>query len=160
MTTLKSFLTAFSLLVAPMISRADEPAHPLIVAHRGSAGGSVAVNTALGVKAAVLQGARMIEIDVTASRDGEFYCFHDGCEAELLGFESNLQTLPASDIDKASYLWVDRPGRPARVERLLPMLRSFRNSDVLFNVDRSWWRWRSQSLAYRQNSFWSRDFSK
>ena len=45
------------------------------------------------------------------------------------------------DSDKASYLWVDRPGRPARVERLLPMLRSFRNSDVLFNVDRSWWRW-------------------
>jgi glycerophosphoryl diester phosphodiesterase len=113
----------------------------LISAHRGSSGGSVAVNTLLGVRAAVLQGADVVEIDVTASRDGEFYCFHDGCEAELLGIETNLQTLTAEEIDRLPYLWVDRPGRPARVERLLPLLRRFKDSDVLFNVDRSWWRW-------------------
>jgi glycerophosphoryl diester phosphodiesterase len=113
----------------------------LISAHRGSGGGSVAVNTTLAVKAAVLQGADIVEVDVTASRDGEFYCFHDGCEPELLGIEPNLQNLTAAEIDRLSYVWVDRPGRPAKVERLLPMLRSFRGQDVLFNVDRSWWRW-------------------
>ena len=113
----------------------------LISAHRGSGGGSVAVNTTLGVKAAVLHGADIVEIDVTASRDGEFYCFHDGCELELLGIEPNLQTLSSAEIDRQSYIWVDRPGRPAKVERLLPMLHSFKGQDVLFNVDRSWWRW-------------------
>jgi glycerophosphoryl diester phosphodiesterase len=113
----------------------------LVVAHRGSGGGSVAVNTGLAVRAALLQGASMVELDVTASRDGEFYCFHDGYEAELLGVEANLQTLTSAEIDQLSYLWVDRPGRRARVERLLPVLRPFKDTRTLFNIDRSWWRW-------------------
>lgn len=113
----------------------------LIVAHRGCGGGSVAVNTELAIKAAFLQGAGMVEIDVTASSDGEFYCFHDGYEPEVLGIETNLQMLTAAEIDQLSYVWVDRPGRRARVERLLPLLAGFRGTDALFNVDRSWWRW-------------------
>jgi glycerophosphoryl diester phosphodiesterase len=113
----------------------------LIVAHRGSAGGSIAVNTALAVKAALLQGAGMVELDVSASADGEFYCFHDGYEPEVLGITQNLQTLTSAQVDKASYLWVDRPGRVARVERLLPLLHGFKDTRALFNIDRSWWRW-------------------
>ena len=113
----------------------------LISAHRGSGGGSIAVNTELGIKAAFLSGADLVEIDVSASVDGEFFCFHDGCEPELLGIETNLQTLTAEEIDRLSYIWVDRPGRPARVEHLLPLLRKFKDTDTLFNIDRSWWRW-------------------
>ncbi len=112
----------------------------MIVSHRGIGHGSLAENTALAVKAAFLSGAEMVEIDVSASRDGEFYCFHDGNESELLGFDTNLQNLTAAEIDKASHFRVDRPGRFARVERLLPLLESFRGRG-LFNVDRSWWRW-------------------
>lgn len=118
----------------------------LIVAHRGTGLASIADNTSLAVKAALLSGADMAEIDVTASSDGEYFCFHDGYEAERLGLESNLQTLTAAAIDKASYVWVDRPGRRARVERLLPMLHSFKG-DALFTVDRSWWRWPQLLLA-------------
>ena len=40
-----------------LINSRLERERPLIVAHRGSAGGSVAVNTELAVRAAVLQGA-------------------------------------------------------------------------------------------------------
>ena len=113
----------------------------LVVAHRGSAGGSVTVNTALGVKAALLQGAGIVELDVTSSRDGEFYCFHDGYEAEVLGTGANLQTLPAEQVDKASYVWIELPGGVAREERLLPLLKGFADTRTLFNIDRSWWRW-------------------
>ncbi len=123
------------------INSVFEKQRVLISAHRGSGGGSVAVNTTLGIKAAVLHGADVVEIDVTASRDGEYYCFHDGCEPELLGIETNLQNFTAAEIDKQSYIWVERPGRPAKVERLLPLLRGFRETDTLFNIDRSWWRW-------------------
>lgn len=119
----------------------------LISAHRGSAGGSIAVNTELGIKAAFLSGADLVEIDVSASVDGEFFCFHDGCEPELLGIEANLQTLTAEEIDRLSYIWVDRPGRPARVEHLLPLLRKFKDTDTLFNIDRSWWRWPNALMA-------------
>jgi glycerophosphoryl diester phosphodiesterase len=120
-----------------------------IVAHRGTGHASIAENTALSVKAAMLSGADMVEIDVSASSDGEFYCFHDGYEAELLGFEANLQSLTSAEIDRASHIWVDRPGRRVRIERLLPLLATFRGTPAVFNVDRSWWRWPQllQSLA-------------
>ncbi|MFZ1912950.1 MAG: glycerophosphodiester phosphodiesterase family protein [Propionicimonas sp.] len=113
----------------------------LIVAHRAVGHGSIAENTTLAVRAAQLSGADMVEIDVTASSDGEFYSFHDGHEPETLGFKANLQTLTAAEIDQVSFIWVDRPGRRARVERLLPLLESFRGGPMLFTVDRSWWRW-------------------
>lgn len=113
----------------------------VVVAHRGSASGSVTVNTELGVKAALLQGAAMVELDVSASRDGDFFCFHDGYEPEVLGFEANLQSLSTAEIERASYLWIDRPGRTARVERLLPLLQGFKDTRTLFTIDRSWWRW-------------------
>jgi len=137
---------------APLNSRLNSVLEQVgvgIVAHRGTGHASIAENTALSVKAAMLSGADMVEIDVSASSDGEFYCFHDGYEAELLGFEANLQSLTAGEIDRTSYVWVDRPGRRARVERLLPLLATFRGTPAIFNVDRSWWRWPQllQSLA-------------
>ncbi|MDQ7991454.1 MAG: glycerophosphodiester phosphodiesterase family protein [Propionicimonas sp.] len=120
----------------------------LVVAHRGSGHASIADNTELAVRAALRSGADVIEIDVAASRDGEFYCFHDGDEAELLGVDANLQTLSAAEIDKLSYQWVDRPGRRTSVERLLPLLETFRGQ-TLFNIDRSWWRWPQLLRALR-----------
>lgn len=119
----------------------------LVTSHRGSSGGSVAVNTELGLLTAFRSGADMVEIDVSASSDGEFYCFHDGCEPELLGIPTNIQSLSAAEIDRLSYQWVDRPGRRAPVEHLLPLLRGFKDTDTLFNVDRSWWRWPNLLMA-------------
>ncbi len=124
-----------------LINDVIETEKVLIVAHRGSAGGSITVNTELAIRAALLQGAGMVELDVSASRDGEFYLFHDGTEVETLGFETNLQTLSTAEVDQASYIWVDRPGRIARVDHLLPVLRKFKDTRALFNIDRSWWRW-------------------
>ncbi|MCA0250841.1 MAG: glycerophosphodiester phosphodiesterase family protein [Actinobacteria bacterium] len=130
------------------INDAFAQAGTLIVAHRGTGHGSIADNTALAVKAALLSGADMVEIDVAASRDGEFFCFHDGYEPEVLGIDTNLQTLTAAEIDRVSHIWVDRPGRRAQVERLLPLLESFRGR-TLFNIDRSWWRWPQLLRALR-----------
>ncbi|MDR1833403.1 MAG: glycerophosphodiester phosphodiesterase family protein [Propionibacteriaceae bacterium] len=112
----------------------------LVVSHRGAAVGSAAQNTALAVRGALLSGADMVEIDACAAADGVYFAFHDGTEPEQLGIEENLQTLTSEQIDKLRYLRVDRPGRPATVERLLPLLEEFKG-DVLFNIDRSWWRW-------------------
>jgi glycerophosphoryl diester phosphodiesterase len=112
-----------------------------IVAHRGCGVGSLVQNTALGVKAALMSGADMVQVDVAASRDGRFFCFHDGMESELLGLNANLQTQSAWEIEQRSYLWRDRPGRPAKVETLNSVLRQFKGSGSIIMVDRSWWRW-------------------
>ncbi len=137
----------FAALNARLNTRLDEVG-VLIVAHRGCGHASIADNTALAVRAALLSGADVVELDVAASRDGEFYCFHDGYEQELLGLSANLQALSSAEIDQASHIWVDRPGRRTPVERLLPLLESFRGGP-LFNIDRSWWRWPQLLRALR-----------
>ncbi len=114
---------------------------PLIVAHGGVGVGSIPSNTILAVKAAVASGADVVKIDVAASNDNIFYAFHDGYEAELLGVDRNIQAMAAAEIGEVSYIWHDRPLRKARVERLLPLMNEFRGTDLLFALDRSWWRW-------------------
>lgn len=113
----------------------------LVVAHKGSGVGSLVQNTSMAVKAALMSGADMVELDVTASRDGRFFCFHDGMEGELMGLDANLQTLSAWEIEQRSYIWRDRPGRMARVELAADVLRPHKGTNALFAIDRTWWRW-------------------
>lgn len=124
-----------------LLNRLAEHARPMIVSHGGVAVGVVSPNTSRAVRAALLSGADAVKIDVSSSTDHIFYAFHDGTEPDLLGIEENLQTLPAATISGLSYQHRDRPGRPARVERLTAVLGDFRGKEVLFALDRSWWRW-------------------
>jgi len=112
----------------------------VIVSHRGCGVGTAAPETPLAVAGALKSGADAVNLDVCASSDLTYYCFHDGYEAELLGIDANLQTLTTAQIDKASYIWADQPAHPQRVAKLLPLLREFAGQ-TLFFLDRSWWRW-------------------
>lgn len=114
---------------------------PLVVSHGGVGVGSFPSNTWIAVKAAVASGADVVKIDVAASTDNIFFAFHDGFEPELLGEPRNIQSLSAAEIAERSYIWHDRPGHRARVERLLTLLDAFRGEELIFALDRSWWRW-------------------
>lgn len=124
-----------------ILNRALTRAKPAVVAHRGVGHASIAPNTSGAVRAALLSGADLVQVPVTASADMYFFAFHDGHEPEHLGIDRNLQTMPAHEIRELSYVWRDRPGRIARVEPLLELLSNFRDEDVVFILDRSWWRW-------------------
>ena len=124
-----------------LLNRLAEHARPLVVSHGGVAVGVVSTNTSLAVRGALLSGADIVKIDVSGSTDHIFYAFHDGTEPELLGVEQNLQTMSAATINGLSYQHRNRPGRPARVERLTSLLSEFRGREMLFALDRSWWRW-------------------
>lgn len=114
---------------------------PMVVSHGGVSGGFMPSNSWLAVQAAVASGADVVKIDVAASNDNIFFAFHDGYESELLGIDRNIQSLSAAEIGELSYVWCDRPGRRARVERLLPLMDAFRGQELVFALDRSWWRW-------------------
>ena len=114
---------------------------PMIVSHGGVAVGCMPSNTWIAVKAAVASGADVVKIDVAASSDNIFFAFHDGFENELLGVGRNIQSMTASEIGECSYVWHDRPGKRARVERLLTLMEAFRGDELIFALDRSWWRW-------------------
>lgn len=118
----------------------------LVIAHRGTAIGSIAENTSAAARAALGSGADVVEIDVTESSDGAFYAFHDGNEQRLLGVSPNLRELSAQQIDSLRYIHVDRRDHPARVEPLLDLLAGLRDSGPaapLVNIDRSWGSWRT-----------------
>jgi glycerophosphoryl diester phosphodiesterase len=116
----------------------------LVMAHRGTASGSIGQNTTGAVMAAVRSGADIVEIDVTGSTDGAFFVHHDGTEADHLTTDVNLRRMPAAAIEEMSFRFLDRPDRTLRIERLAPLLRGFRSSSrdaVMVNIDRSWWWW-------------------
>ena len=124
-----------------LLNRLTGHARPLIVSHGGVAVGVASPNTVLAVRGALLSGADAVKIDVTSSVDHIFYAFHDGTEPEALGIEQNIQTMSAAAIGELTYRFKDRPGRPARVERLTAVLGAFKGREMLFALDRSWWRW-------------------
>lgn len=113
---------------------------PVIVAHRGVATGMIPENTVAAAQAAFHSGADMVEVDVIASRDGEYFAFHTGTEPENLGIATPLESLSATDIQSLAYRNTGRRGRVRRVERLRDLLERFRGG-YLFNIDRSWSYW-------------------
>ena len=60
--------------------REDALSRTLITAHRGVAGGNIPCNTLAAFDAALFQGADMIELDLTATADGQLVIFHPGME--------------------------------------------------------------------------------
>jgi glycerophosphoryl diester phosphodiesterase len=114
--------------------------HPLIVVHRGSGGGSIAENTGPAFRAAVRQGADMVETDVIRSTDGDYFLFHNGYEKMHFGLERDIRKLSTAELRALRYGWHVEPGAgDYGLEPLETILTGF--DDVLFNVDRSWWFW-------------------
>lgn len=113
---------------------------PLIVVHRGSGTGSIAENTALAFIAAIRHGADIIETDVIASTDGEYFLFHNGYERLHFGMEEDIRNLSAADLRAQQYEWCRRAGtEPYGLEPLETILTGF--TGTIFNVDRSWRYW-------------------
>jgi glycerophosphoryl diester phosphodiesterase len=113
----------------------------LVMAHRGTSGGSIPENSSGAVIAAVRSGADVVEIDVTGSRDGAYFVHHDGMEGQHLSTTTNLALLTTDEIASVSHRWLDQPDKPVRLERLTSLLEPFAHSDVLFQIDRSWPWW-------------------
>ena len=112
----------------------------LITAHRGTPIASVGQNTLLAALGAVRSGADLVEIDATVSVDGVVHAFHDGTEDEALCFDRNLEDVTAAEIAELRHRG-SHEDRPQRVPLLRNVLLPLRGSDVVVNLDRSWWRW-------------------
>ena len=83
----------------------DALSRTLITAHRGITGGNIPGNTLAAFDAALLQGADMIELDVSNSIDGELFVFHPGMEPVFLHMEDKLLSdIPAEEIRKLRFL--------------------------------------------------------
>ena len=109
----------------------------LIVAHRGSFAGNVPCNTLPAYRAALDDGADMIEIDVDASADGELFIFHPGMERRHLGYEGSIRKLTGAQVRELRYMNYDRTPTQFPLNTLDEVLEEF-GGKCLINVDKFW----------------------
>lgn len=109
----------------------------LICAHRGSWHGNVIQNTTMAYKAALMQGADIVETDTTASYDGEVFSIHDGVEPRLFGWNKNSAHLSADQI--SAFYPLNGLGEPSshHIQKLEEVF-DFLCHDELINIDRTW----------------------
>lgn len=110
---------------------------PLVCAHRGVSGADIPCNTMSAFKAALAQGADIIELDVSKSRDGKFYVFHPGMEKAHLGVPMLLSALSAKIINKLHFLNQDNVPTVCEINTLEEVL-TFLKGKCYINIDKFW----------------------
>ncbi len=110
---------------------------PLICAHRGVSGGNIPCNTLAAFSAALAQGADMIELDVTGSRDGEFFVFHPGKESAHLRSHRLISAMKSARVSKLRYVNQDNDETQFGVDKLCDIL-DFLKGKCYINVDKFW----------------------
>lgn len=109
----------------------------IVVAHRGAAGGNIPCNTITAYEIALKQGADMIEVDVSCSKDGKLFLFHPGMEAEHLNQCINLSQMPFSNIQKLRYVNYDNTPTQFGIASFDDFLEQFKGR-CFINIDKFW----------------------
>lgn len=109
----------------------------LIAHHRGAHNGNVPQNTLLAFRTSYLLGADMFEMDVSKSKDGKLYCFHDTTEEANLRQYRNIQEFTSTAISEMQlYNSIFEPSGFC-VQDMEEVIKSL-DWGELYNVDRSW----------------------
>lgn len=113
------------------------PGKPLIAAHRGVCGGNIPPNTEAAFRAALMQGAEVIELDVTRCADGELFIFHPGMEKHHLGLSGPdaLKRMTADEVRRLRYINHDGTPTPWGLMTLREALELLRDKCVV-NIDK------------------------
>ncbi len=108
---------------------------PLIAAHRGVCGGNIPCNTIEAFDIALRQGADIIELDVTRSKDGKMHVFHPGKESVHLYSPVSIKKMHSSAVDQMHFVNMDRTLTQFPVVRLEEALEHLRGRCYI-NVDK------------------------
>ena len=109
----------------------------LIAAHRGVAGGNIPCNSIPAFRAALRQGADIIELDVAPSRDGVLYVFHPGMEHVFLGSDRMICDMDSRQVDSMVLRNQDHSPTQYHVPRLREVLELLRGKCYI-NLDKFW----------------------
>ena len=110
--------------------------YPFLAAHRGVCGANIPCNSIAAYKIALNQGADVVEIDVSRSKDGEYFVFHPWMEPQFL--KSNyLWELSAEEIKSLRLLNQDGVKTSYHVPTLREVFRLLKGKAYI-NVDKFW----------------------
>ncbi len=110
---------------------------PFLVAHRGVCGANVPCNTLTAYKIALKQGADVVEIDVSKSRDGKFYAFHPGMEHVFLRSDKQIKDMDSSEVEALFLVNQDGVKTSYKVPTLKEVLLLLKDKAYI-NVDKFW----------------------
>lgn len=114
-----------------------EKGGPFLAAHRGVNGANIPCNTLAAYQIAVNQGADVVEIDVTKSRDGVFFAFHPSMEPVFLKCGKLIPEMTAAEVRNIPLLNQDEEPTHYRVPTLGEVLTLLKDK-VYINVDKFW----------------------
>ena len=109
----------------------------LIAAHRGTAGGNIPCNSMASYEAALVQGADILEIDITKSADGELFVFHPGLESIHLRSERLITDMTAAEVRQLRYCNGDGTKTMQGVSTLDEVFEAFAHR-CFINLDKFW----------------------
>ena len=110
---------------------------PLLVAHRGVCGANVPCNSIAAYKIALNQGADVVEIDVSKSKDGKFYVFHPSMEHVFLRSDRRIDQMTSDEVDALFLVNQDSVKTSYKVPTLSEVLALLKDK-VYINVDKFW----------------------
>ena len=124
----------FSLSIAENRRRLGRP---LLAAHRGICGANIPCNSLAAYKIALDMGAEVVEIDVSKSKDGEYFIFHPGMERSFIGEGISLPDMTAEEIKKLRLLNSDNVPTSYPLPTLAEALALLKGRAYI-NVDKFW----------------------
>ncbi len=110
---------------------------PFLAAHRGVCGANIPCNTLAAYKIALDQGADVVEIDVSKTKDGKFFVFHPGMEPVFLKSQTRLKDMTAEEVEKLFLVNSDSVPTSYKIPTLAEVL-AFLKGKAYINVDKFW----------------------
>lgn len=120
-----------------ILENRKEKGSPFLVAHRGVCGANVPCNTIAAYIIALTQGADVVEIDVSKSKDGEYFVFHPGMEHVFLRSARPISDMTAAEVDAMFLVNQDAVPTSYKVPRLSEVFALLKDK-VYINVDKFW----------------------
>lgn len=113
--------------------------HRLIVSHRGVSGGNIPCNTLTSYEIALLQGADMLETDLSTTADGQLVILHPKMEQRHLGApaDCDITKMTFDEVQTLRYVNYDRTRTQFGLVPFDDFLETFRGR-CFINVDKFW----------------------
>ena len=109
----------------------------LLVAHRGVCGGNIPCNSLQAFRAAINQGADIVELDVDRSADGELFIQHPGMERVHLRIPASIRNYNSAEVQEFRLSNCDLAPTEWSIVRLEEALELLRGKCIV-NINKFW----------------------
>ena len=111
--------------------------HRLIVCHRGATGGNIPCNTLPAFEIALMQGADMLETDISQTADGTLCIFHPKMEPRHLGVSCSIPEMTWQEVSQLRFINMNHTPTQFGILKLDEFLEHFKGRCYI-NLDKFW----------------------